>query len=105
MIFAVASIDSVAIYSTQSIYPLALVRNIHYHSITDLSFSKDKYLMISSSDGYCSVVRFEENLFGPKMPISEIPPSVAHLFQDYDKIDVNDIQHFAKAAAAVTSNL
>ena len=99
MVFAVASIDAVLIYSTQSIHPLALVRNIHYHSITDLSFSTDRYLLISSSDGYCSIVRFDENVFGTRMPFSEIPPSVAGLFQDYDKIDVNEITHFVKAAS------
>lgn len=99
MVFAVASLDVITIYSTQSTVPLALVRNVHYHSITDISFSKDKYLLISSSDGYCSVVGFADNILGERLPISEIPTEIVHLFQDYDKIDINDVSQFIKAVA------
>lgn len=105
MIFAVASMDVVTIYSTQNIYPLAIVRNIHYHSITDLSFSGDKYLFISSSDGYCSVVRFDEGVFGKRMKVEEMPIQVQPFFKDYDKIDINDISQLIKnIPAPVTSN-
>ncbi len=106
MVFAIASLDVVAIYNTQSINPMAVVRNVHYHSITDLTFSKDKYLLISSSDGYCSIVRFSDNVLGMRLPAAQIPHSLQPLFQDYDKIDVNDTSQFAKnTPAAVTSTL
>ena len=37
-VFAIASITEVAIYCTQSTYPLAIIRNIHYASLTDLTW-------------------------------------------------------------------
>jgi len=105
MIFAIASMDIVAIYSTQSIYPLAVVRNIHYHSITDLAFSGDKYLLISSSDGYCSIVRFDEGVFGKKVKVEDMPLHIQPFFKDYDKIDVNDITQFTKGAPTPVTSI
>lgn len=96
MVFAVASMDVVAIYSTLSVCPLAVVRNVHYHSITDLAFSGDRYLLISSSDGYCSVVRFEEGVFGKRMRVEDMSAQIQPFFKDYDKISPNDISPFAK---------
>jgi len=98
MIFAIASIDAVVLYSTQSQTPIAIVKDVHYHSITDLTFAKDKYLLISSSDGYCSVIRFDEGVFGTRLPIGEIPENIKPFFEDYDKLDPNDISMFAKSA-------
>ena len=38
MVLAVASEDSVYLYDTQQILPFALVSNIHYHTLSDLSW-------------------------------------------------------------------
>jgi len=105
MVFAIASLDVIALYTTQSILPIALIKNVHYHSITDITFSKDKYLLISSSDGYCSVIGFSEKIFGERLPISEIPQNIIQLFQDYDKIDINDISQFNKAVVAPVTSI
>ena len=59
MVFAVATIDNVIIYSTQSIYPISVVKNLHYDSINDLSWVFNSMLMIASSDGFCSFLHFE----------------------------------------------
>eukprot|EP00826_Nyctotherus_ovalis_P003157 TRINITY_DN10639_c0_g2_i2.p1 TRINITY_DN10639_c0_g2~~TRINITY_DN10639_c0_g2_i2.p1 ORF type:complete len:345 (-),score=78.79 TRINITY_DN10639_c0_g2_i2:535-1569(-) len=104
MVFAVASMDVVAIYSTLSVCPLAVVRNVHYHSITDLAFSGDRYLLISSSDGYCSVVRFDEGVFGKRMRTEDMPAQIQPFFKDYDKTNPNNISLFAKnTPTSVTS--
>jgi chromatin assembly factor 1 subunit B len=38
LVFAVATVDQVLIYSTECVYPLAVVGNIHYASINDMTW-------------------------------------------------------------------
>lgn len=38
MVFAVASEDSILLYDTQQALPFGLVSNIHYHTISDLTW-------------------------------------------------------------------
>lgn len=58
MIFAVATTNSVFIYSTESLKPLYGMGNFHYAALTDLSWKDDKVLAVSSSDGYLSFFVF-----------------------------------------------
>jgi len=65
MIFAVATDHSVIIYDTQQISPIAVISNIHYTRLTDISWSSDgRILIASSSDGYCSIIHFENGELG-----------------------------------------
>ncbi|KDD73564.1 hypothetical protein H632_c2051p0, partial [Helicosporidium sp. ATCC 50920] len=60
MVFAAATLDSVAVYSTAQAAPLALLGALHYDSITDLAWSSDaRFLAVSSRDCYCSVAHFQ----------------------------------------------
>ena len=68
MVFAVATIDHVLIYSTQSIYPLSIVKNLHYDSINDLAWMNHQMLAIGSSDGFCSFIDFTEDFIGVPLP-------------------------------------
>ncbi|XP_030643382.1 chromatin assembly factor 1 subunit B [Chanos chanos] len=73
LVFAVASEDSVFLYDTQQSLPFGYVSNIHYHTLSDLSWSGDGLLLaVSSTDGYCSFVSFEEGELGT--PLKERPP-------------------------------
>ncbi|XP_063303458.1 chromatin assembly factor 1 subunit B [Pelobates fuscus] len=75
MVFAVASEDAVLFYDTQQLFPFAYVSGIHYHTLSDLSWSKDgTFLSISSTDGYCSFVTFDEGELG--IPLKEKPALV-----------------------------
>jgi chromatin assembly factor 1 subunit B len=56
MIFAIATIDQVLLYSTSSLLPVAIFGNMHYASITDLSFKGCSVLGVSSCDGFCSFI-------------------------------------------------
>ncbi|KAM8813347.1 chromatin assembly factor 1 subunit B [Rhynchonycteris naso] len=72
LVFAVASEDSVLFYDTQQLFPFGYVSNIHYHTLSDISWSSDgAFLAISSTDGYCSFVTFEKNELG--VPFKEKP--------------------------------
>ncbi|XP_014642327.1 PREDICTED: chromatin assembly factor 1 subunit B [Ceratotherium simum simum] len=72
LVFAVASEDSVLLYDTQQLFPFGYVSNIHYHTLSDVSWSSDgAFLAISSTDGYCSFVTFEKDELG--VPLKEKP--------------------------------
>lgn len=65
MIFAVATKSSVYLYDTQQKSPFALISNIHYTRLTDLSWSSDgKILIVSSTDGFCSMLSFNDGELG-----------------------------------------
>ncbi|KAG8544692.1 hypothetical protein GDO81_022045 [Engystomops pustulosus] len=75
MIFAVASEDAVLFYDTQQLFPFGYVSNVHYHTLSDISWSNDgTFLSISSTDGYCSFVTFDEGELG--VPLKEKPALV-----------------------------
>ncbi|XP_041351342.1 chromatin assembly factor 1 subunit B-like [Gigantopelta aegis] len=65
VVFAVATEDAVLLYDTQQATPFGYISNIHYRQMSDLSWSQDgRVLVISSTDGYCSVVMFEPGELG-----------------------------------------
>ncbi|PWZ01503.1 WD40 repeat-like protein [Testicularia cyperi] len=74
MVYAVATQDSVWIYDTQQTGPICCFSNMHYASFTDLTWSPDgQSLMMSSTDGYCSVVVFDYAELGTPYALSAQP--------------------------------
>ena len=73
MIFAVGTIDQILIYSTQQIKPLAVIGNIHYSTINDLTWTSDGRLLACSSDGYVSIVIAKEIKDLERLSIEEVP--------------------------------
>ncbi|MBN3300919.1 CAF1B factor, partial [Amia calva] len=72
LVFAVASEDSLFLYDTQQTIPFGYISNIHYHTLSDITWSKDgSFLAVSSTDGYCSFVTFEAGELGT--PLKEKP--------------------------------
>lgn len=72
MFFALATVDSVLVYHTDSIQPLFIVGNIHFACLTDLAWCANKCLGISSSDGFCSFVFFDTNELGECIDENEL---------------------------------
>jgi len=73
MVYAIASLDSITIYDTQHNLPIGHCANMHYASITDITWSSDgKLLVVSSTDGYCSFIKFEEEEFGRQIMFDPI---------------------------------
>ncbi|KAK5960887.1 Cac2p PWA37_001405 [Arxiozyma heterogenica] len=74
LIFAIATSNEILIYDTIKVEPLAIIGNLHYTPITDLTWSPDgKFLMISSTDGFCSYISIDaNNLFGQRLKNDEI---------------------------------
>ncbi|XP_045447471.1 chromatin assembly factor 1 subunit B [Melitaea cinxia] len=68
-ILAVATRRSLVLYDTQQRTPVALVSNVHYTRLTDLTWSPcGRILVASSTDGFCSVVTFGEGELGEVLP-------------------------------------
>lgn len=65
MIFVVATDNSLVLYDTQQTCPILCLTNIHYHTLNDVTWSSDGLMLVaSSSDGYCTMVKFEEGELG-----------------------------------------
>lgn len=65
VVFAVGTEDSILLYDTQQITPFGYISNIHYHQLSDLAWSPDgRFLFVSSTDGYCTMVVFDEGEIG-----------------------------------------
>ncbi|KAG8216115.1 WD40-repeat-containing domain protein [Butyriboletus roseoflavus] len=63
MLYAVLTMDTVTIYDTQQAGPVCLLTKLHYDEFTDMSWSPDgQSLVLSSRDGYCTVIIFDEIL-------------------------------------------
>ncbi|KAF6154903.1 hypothetical protein GIB67_018340 [Kingdonia uniflora] len=64
-VFAVATLNSLYIYDTESSSPIAVFAGLHYAAVTDIAWSSNaKYLALSSQDGYCTLIEFESNELG-----------------------------------------
>ncbi|XP_058097318.1 chromatin assembly factor 1 subunit FAS2 isoform X2 [Magnolia sinica] len=65
VVFALATLNSLYIYDTESVAPIAILAGLHYAAITDISWSPDaKHLAVSSQDGYCTLLEFENDELG-----------------------------------------
>ncbi|CAN1169787.1 Chromatin assembly factor 1 subunit FAS2 [Linum perenne] len=65
LIFAVATLNSLYIYDTESVPPIAVLAGLHYAAITDIAWSANGQLLaVSSQDGYCTLVEFENDELG-----------------------------------------
>ncbi|KAL6507327.1 3-oxoacyl-[acyl-carrier-protein] synthase [Orobanche gracilis] len=71
-IFAVATLNSLYVYDTESIQPIAIIAAVHYAAITDIAWSPaGNYLALSSQDGYCTLLEFENQELGSHISLSE----------------------------------
>ncbi|CDP12660.1 unnamed protein product [Coffea canephora] len=72
LIFALATLNSLDIYDTEGIEPIAILAGLHYAAITDIAWSPNgKYLALSSQDGYCTLLEFQNQELGSSVPVSE----------------------------------
>ena len=65
LVFAIATEDSLLLYDTQHLTPFGFVSGIHYSNLTDLTWSNDGLILtVSSIDGFCTFVTFNEKELG-----------------------------------------
>jgi chromatin assembly factor 1 subunit B len=74
MLFAVATLDAVLVYDTSCPHPVAAVANLHYDKVTDVAWSPSgRTLLLSSIDGYCSMLCFDDADVGTPLARDELP--------------------------------
>ncbi|KZV54477.1 hypothetical protein F511_18962 [Dorcoceras hygrometricum] len=100
LIFAVATLNSLYLYDTESVQPLVVIAGVHYAAITDIAWSPTgNYLALSSQDGYCTLLEFESQELGSpvKSPAEEKQADVTEVAQvlepianDKGKVSIDD---------------
>ena len=86
LIFAVATTEEVLVYSTHTCHPIAIVRDLHLAAVTDLAWSVDGLtLLVSSRDGYCSIVSFDPDELGTPLPLEEYPLHLQRILEANQK--------------------
>ncbi|XP_076885361.1 chromatin assembly factor 1 subunit FAS2-like isoform X2 [Bidens hawaiensis] len=71
LVFAVATLNSLYVYDTEGVEPIAVLAGLHYAAITDIAWSPTaKFLALSSQDGYCTLVEFENDELGVPVSLS-----------------------------------
>lgn len=77
MVYAVVTVGSVFIYDTQHPHPLMKLAGIHYAPINDAAWTADgRVLVVCSSDGYLTFVRFQPNALGRVLADDAVPTVV-----------------------------
>ncbi|QWU89994.1 hypothetical protein CA3LBN_004352 [Candidozyma haemuli] len=72
MIFAVATQNSVIVYDTEHFKPLGLSKNLHYSTITDITWSSDgNSIIITSAEGFCSIMLLSDGILGTPLQVQE----------------------------------
>jgi chromatin assembly factor 1 subunit B len=103
MVFAVATKCSIFLYDTQQQIPFGSISNIHYTRLTDLAWSSDgKILLVSSTDGFCSVITFGDDELGE---IYNKESSKANEFTEKpnEKFEPTEKSEYKKVKKSITS--
>ena len=97
ILFAVATIDSIIVYTTQSIMPIAVIKNLHYDSINDLTWVGHKILVVASSDGFCSFLKIENNVVGEPLPLESelIPENLRDYYKERSEVSFKKNEELA----------
>lgn len=91
--FAVATLNEILIYDTNHVEPVAIVNNLHYTPLTDLSWSSDgTMLMVSSTDGFCSYVSIDQGLLGETLDKETLSKYIGAVSTDGIKQDESEKQ-------------
>ncbi|RLO10895.1 hypothetical protein DYB28_009474 [Aphanomyces astaci] len=78
LVFAVATLTSVAVYDSQLSRPICVVDRVHYADLTDLSWSADgRELAASSLDGYVSLITLSDTDLGTPLPPHDLAQHLA----------------------------
>jgi hypothetical protein len=81
-VFCVLTWDSVLVYDTYHAHPLAILSGLHYCNLVDAAWSDNgRTLFVCSTDGYVSIVQFEDGELGrvyvPPPPTANAAASAA----------------------------
>ena len=82
IIWAVATLDSIILYDSQHSTPLLLASSLHYAALTDLAWLPDaRGLVVSSADGYCTILKLDEEQLGSPLAPETLPQCMKSVTQ------------------------
>lgn len=72
IVYAVFTMDTLMIFDSRQSHPIAAFSDLHYGSLTDIAWAPDGYsLLLTSTDGFCSLVEFEASDLGHVLDAGE----------------------------------
>jgi chromatin assembly factor 1 subunit B len=97
MVFAIATTDQILVYATDQQTPIAVIGNIHYAPINDMTWYSNEVLIACSSDGYCSIMTMakddETNLIGKRItPEALEDETLRSHYEQLDKVDYDKLE-------------
>jgi len=93
IVFAIATSRSVIIYDSQQSTPIGYASQIHLARLTDIAWSSDGLLlMISSYDGYSTLITFDRGELGEQY-VGPMLESNIKSVTDEDKTDENTVEN------------
>lgn len=105
VVFAIGTVEQVLIYTSECVYPLAVVGNTHYAPVNDFAWDfAQRKLLVGSSDGYVSIISFskesseEQNLVGEKLPLAEVPEKLRGQYEALENVAYRKFEEEARDA-------
>ena len=87
MLWAILTINAVYVYDSQHHTPIVVIRNNHYATLSDVTWTNDgSGLLVTSMDGYVTIITFDNNELGNKLNLEDVPQSVQQCFEGYYKV-------------------
>lgn len=84
IVYATASQDTVCIFDSTQLHPIAVFTNLHYGTLTDLAWSTDgHHLIATATDGFASLIRIEQGELGEMMSAEEQEIIIESLREKY----------------------
>ena len=71
LVWAVCTRDSVHVYTSEKLTPVASFQHYHYDTLSDLAWQGAGMIAVSSLDGYISFILLDEHQFGTPLEASE----------------------------------
>lgn len=87
-IFSVITLaGTIYIYDTQHFHPIVCIRGLHFQGMNDASWSSDGHtLAVASSDGYITIIFFENGELGEVLIPSSVPSTINNTIDSKEKI-------------------
>ena len=89
MLFAIATSQTVTVYSTDKQVPICVIKNVHLDTINDLAWATEvskAVLIAASSDGFCSFCDVDLTALGFELA-DEVPEELKEFYQQRSKVN------------------
>ena len=105
-VFAILTVDGIFIYDSAHAHPLTVAHGLHYANMTDAAWSSDgRKLLVSSRDGYVTMLEFDDGELGPPVPLDALPKHMREKNHVDEALQLKYIRAQEEAAKAAKAAL